>query len=405
MQDKDNKEKNYLITGANFSNKGAQAMLFITINEIKKINENNKIYMHCAVDSNKAENNNYNIIFEENLRVLKLYSCGGFYRLYSVIKNIEKKYTYEKLISFDKLLNKIDIIIDISGYALSSIWGNRITFNYLYLIIAAKHHNIPVYLMPQSFGPFNYTGFYGIIINYLIKKYMPYPKIIYARENEGFNSLINKYNLKNVRKSFDLVLQNKHYELKNIYKKLPSLKPILIEKNKDNIAIIPNMRNFEHGNKNEIINLYKEIINQLLSNKKIIYLIRHSKEDIEACKSIKKLFEENNNVILMEDEFNCFDFENLLNKFDFLIASRYHSIVQAYKNKIPCLVLGWAEKYHELLKTFNQDKYIFDVRENIDKNAIKYSLNELINNFNIESKIIGEILKKVQMENCFDILR
>ena len=40
------------------------------------------------------------------------------------------------------------------------------------------------------------------------------------------------------------------------------------------------------------------------------------------------------------------------------------------KNGTPCIAIGWATKYHELLKTFKQEDYIFDVRKNMDTNSI-----------------------------------
>ena len=43
--------------------------------------------------------------------------------------------------------------------------------------------------------------------------------------------------------------------------------------------------------------------------------------------------------------------------FDFVICSRYHGCVHAYKNLIPGLILGSTIRYKELAKLMNQEKY------------------------------------------------
>jgi colanic acid/amylovoran biosynthesis protein len=138
---------------------------------------------------------------------------------------------------------------------------------------------------------------------------------------------------------------------------------------------------------------------------KTVYLIRHSYEDIQACKMIKERFKNNDKVSLVVDDMNCIQFDRLVKNFDFIIASRFHSIVHAYKNNVPCIAIGWATKYHELLQTFKQEKYIFDVRHNIDITGIKKSLNTMLERYQKESETIKFLLKEIQSDsNIFDII-
>lgn len=71
---------------------------------------------------------------------------------------------------------------------------------------------------------------------------------------------------------------------------------------------------------------------------------------------------------------------------------------------MPCIAIGWATKYHELLKIFRQENYIFDVRGNIDITATERAIDNMLENYKDESDIILEILKEVQGENVFDII-
>ncbi|MDZ7835034.1 MAG: polysaccharide pyruvyl transferase family protein [Alkalibacterium sp.] len=72
-------------------------------------------------------------------------------------------------------------------------------------------------------------------------------------------------------------------------------------------------------------------------------------------------------VILLDRDISSLEFDILVEKLDFIIGSRFHSIVHSYKNHVPCIAIGWATKYHELLKLFGQYDYMFDVRESLDK--------------------------------------
>lgn len=387
-------KKYILISGGELFNKGAQSMSFITIDEMKKRFPNHEVILLSTLDDkrNEEEKSKYNFkIYDDIFKILFL---NG---LYAKINRIDK----HKVKESKQILENTDMMIDISGFALSSI-NIRATLLYLSKLKLAKKYKIKTFLMPQSFGPFKYKGLFGKIIDLLLKKYLTYPKVIFAREIEGYNLLKEKYNLSNVRKSPDLVLLNNTIDLNNIYIKKPENKEVNIKNN--SIGIIPNMQNFRFGDKDEVITLYETIIKKLLDKGEVIYLIRHSYEDIEACNIIKQKFSNENKVILLPDEFSSIEFNQLVKQFKFIIASRYHSIIHAYRNYVPCIALGWATKYHELLKLFNQDKYIFDVRKKIDFNSFIHAVDIMSKEYNKEKEIIRLVMKDIQVENIFDVI-
>ena len=130
----------------------------------------------------------------------------------------------------------------------------------------------------------------------------------------------------------------------------------------------------------------------------------HSSQDAELCREIKLAHADETNVILLDKDYSCIEFNEIVKQFDFVIASRYHSIVHAYKNGIPCLVLGWATKYHELLKQFGQLDYMFDFRGNVDTESLLAAMDKLIEARDEESKRILKELDKIQQDNVLDIL-
>ena len=171
------------------------------------------------------------------------------------------------------------------------------------------------------------------------------------------------------------------------------------------MAIIPNMMSFANVQEEELLGLYKKIIDKLIVSHDV-YLLRHSKEDIEGCRQIANFFGDHDRLHLMLDDMNCFELEDVLSQFEFCIASRFHSIIHSYKNGTPCVVLGWAEKYKDLLEGFEQTQYLFDVH-NLANNEEKIlnSIDQLEQNYVQERKVIEKCLTRQQKSNAFDRIK
>lgn len=393
--------KKILITGGELGNKGAQAMTFITVSEVRKRFPEHEIILISYNDYDLPQSEKDKFRFKIDLpssMVYPLFKKGGIFKLLSVLG----RHNNEEQKRLDKIYGNTDVLIDVSGFALGSNWGAQYCLNYLNNILIAKVYGIRCFLMPQSFGPFDFKGKKGRFTKWLIKKLLPYPEVIYAREKEGFELLKQNFKLKNSIHSCDLVLNNKGYNLADSFIDIPQKRNPNI--NKNSVGIIPNQQNFKYGNKVEIIRLYIEIINKLILLNKSVYLLRHSNEDLKICCEIKEHFSENSNVIVLENDFNSFEFDEFMNEFDFFIASRYHSVVHAYKNHVPCIVLGWATKYHELLNLFGQSKYMFDVRNSLDEKEILNAVSELSQSSSLQSKTIEKKLIPLQENNVFDVL-
>ena len=390
---------NVIIVGGKLSNKGAQAMIFTVVDQIKRRFPDKDIYLFSTQDFNRSEKekNIYDFIilpWDLKSKLRLLYSGNKLF------KKENYKYDYIKD-EIKEIINSANFFIDISGYVLSSQWDCFRSVNYLLNIVIAKKFSVPYYIFPQSIGPFDYPLKYKIFLYPLLKLYLKYPKKIFPREKEGLEC-IYKFRRKNVEKKYDIVLQNQGYNLANIFKKKVNLKNIKIEDN--SIGIIPNSRVVERVNSEEIYSIYKLIIKKLINAKKMVYILRHSHEDLIICEKIKKFFSSNKNVVLISDDLNAIELENIIKQFDFVIASRYHSIIHSYKNGVPALVIGWATKYFELLRDFDQLDYFFDCRNGMNIDEIEDKINKLVQNYKYGKKKIIYKINNMQKENIFDIL-
>lgn len=362
----------YLITGAQFGNKGAQSMLFTAVSELRKKHPECDIY-YLPIDS--IENYPDSILAKYRFHIIRdqMELYGGFY----------------------DLIPQLTAIVDVSGYALSSKWNCGW---FVQILLVAKNNNIPIYLMPQSFGPFGFES----SLERKVKGGLLHATVIFSREKTGYDLLVEKYGLENVRLSKDLVLQNKDFVIDNIYMKNLELDDYKLDTD-NNVAIVPNIRNYEFGNRGELLQIYKKVISQLLNKGKNIYIVSHS-DDEQACNDIYTMFSGQEGVFRYEKKLDCLEYCVLVREFQYIIASRYHAIVHAYKKGIPCVAIGWAEKYRELLELFGQEKYVFDVRCKINSEALIEAVNDMDITWSYQKEKIRKVLPVLQAENCFDII-
>lgn len=401
--------KKILIVGANFKNKGAQSMLFITVDEIKKREKDCEIYFG-SVDQFDRQYYAFNqLYYSRNAEIVAIKDRRYLKALLKCILKDSVKFLIGnhnniwRFLEASKLAPHLDLMIDISGFKLGDRWNESSNQLYLNHIRFARKYNIPIYMMPQSFGPFCYPP----ELSYLreeIKDLLQYPKLIFAREKEGYDLLCNEFSLTNVCRSTDLVLQNTGINTANIYRKeiklnIPSIDP------KNAVGIVPNVHCFNYGDNDKNYKIYSLLISELLQQGKVIYILSHSGQDMDLCKSIAEMFSEKSHVHLLINDFTCLEYDELVKKFEFIICSRYHGIVHAYRNFVPCIILGWAVKYKELAECVCQSEYMFDVtNSNCKEEDIIKTVKKFMKNLPYERNIIEQRVKEIQTKNCFDYI-
>ena len=104
-------------------------------------------------------------------------------------------------------------------------------------------------------------------------------------------------------------------------------------------------------------------------------------------------------------ELSCLEFDELVTKFDFIIASRFHAVVHAYRNGIPAVVPGWAVKYQELLDLFEQGEFMFDVRGQIQADKIVAAVHIMCEKHELFSRQIQDGLQEIRKKNVYDYLK
>lgn len=396
----------YIIFGANNANKGAQAMLYITATEIWQYDSDAEIVAFVGKWNSEEDIHATNIEYVTGggkAGVLVL-SNSLLAKLCCIVKGTWPSKKGGWAGQANEIFEHAKMAIDISGYALGSQWSFGGCLSYLLRLQVAEQYGIPTYVMPQSFGPFLYkTKIEATVLKYCTQRYLGKANLVYSREQEGFRALSEEYHLKNVQLSDDLVLQHSDINVARIFKTTHKDESLHVKPNA--VAIIPNVKNYKFGNKPLVLVAYKRMLDTLLALGKNVYIVSHCEEDREICEDIYAEFSSSENVCLVENTYDCINMEKLVAKMDFCIASRYHSIVHSYKCAVPCIALGWASKYQELLKLFGQGKYHFDIRQQTEFEEINVILVEMNNNHVEESAAIKRKLDEIQTKSCFDFLK
>ncbi|MFB0544976.1 MAG: Coenzyme F420 hydrogenase/dehydrogenase, beta subunit C-terminal domain [Asgard group archaeon] len=214
--------KNIIIMGGNLFNKGAQAMTFSAIDNIRRRFPSKDVYLFSEVGDyrrprEEKANYNFNILPWSLSIKYKILTNHSFQRetFYEPL--------YEREIdNIKRILTDSYFIVDVSGYRLTSEFGFFTSLSYLLDIMIAKSFSSPYYILTQSIGPFNYHPLSRVILIPITRLYLKYPSKICLREAEAVLRL-QKFR-RDVEKRYDIVLSSVEYDLYNIYKKPPPLK-------------------------------------------------------------------------------------------------------------------------------------------------------------------------------------
>lgn len=392
--------KKYLITGAGFGNKGAESMLYALISELRS-------HGKCEITvltQHGFEYANHNIdgikfipyTWDERAAILHpmahLYNLVG-YRLCHIF-GIHRR----NELRLYRALKNTDVVLDISGYSLSSQWGPRVSHHIPHTLEIAKKFGKKAILLPQSFGPFDFPKSYKLSPSYL-RNILGYAAAIFCREADGFHHIQALGGMTNIFKSADIVLQSQAkpdfvLTIDNDAA-VPDIKP-------HSVLVVPNMRVIERTDRGRMMQLYRQTIDTIRQHGKSVYIAYYDFSDIPICRELKDMFADDADVVFLDQNLNSIQFNKILPGFDFMISSRFHSIVHGYRNGIPALVIGWAVKYCELLESVGQKHLLYDGRTEIAADDFLASVNHLIKNSDAESAVIAKHVREIQQDNCFD---
>ena len=299
-----------------------------------------------------------------------------------------------------KRIKSSDLILAASGYAIGSRWSIFHSRRIIRTIKIAKRYKKPIYLVPQSFGPFNWKGKKADKFMKDIYKTLCYPEQIYCREKEGYECL-STLGLKNIKLAPDSVVSDNNFLDGEMFIKESFQNKSLISE-KGSIGLVINKHIIDRDDRTSIKNLYVNILKYLIKNtdEKIV-VFKSSTEDDKYLNDLCKMFSDEQRIIFDLNDYNSIELVKYIRNFNFLIASRYHSCIFAYLNSVPCVIIGWSEKYYNLAEYFQQEKFVVSI-EDWNEIRIFENIDYLSENYKKESKVISSSIIEIQNNSFFN---
>jgi len=298
-----------------------------------------------------------------------------------------------KMGKIERTLREADAILDASGYALGSGWGRREALALLLTIRIARRYKKKIVLMPQSFGPFDWGRRDDAHFIDLVRRDLSYPVKIFSREAEGYECL-EALGLTNVELSADMVIREKSF---------PKISDTCSSANgagvdlpaAGSVGFVLNENLFRIGDSQAVGRLYTQMIDRLVGDGERVYILRTSSRDLNFIEGIHGGLKNRSKVEVIAKEYSSPELMEVMGQFKYIVASRYHSIVFAYRRSVPAVVLGWSAKYSDLAKLFGQEEYLVDIRHP-EPCRIMDKIERMRANHAIESSNIEGCLGKVQ---------
>lgn len=390
--------KTFIVTGIQMRNKGSQAM-FLSLRYALRA-----IYGECEVIgfANKydaPEQYNFSLLpYDDFTRFVLKY---GLYKvpllepiLTRFVNGLKRSDKWSNKISeMRSALQRADAIFDASGYTLGSGWPKQSGRILLDTIRMAKRYNKKIILMPQSFGPFDWGEKDDTEFLDEVKDELAYPLKIYAREREGY-ACLTSLGLPNVELSADMVIREKLF---------PQVSQIRVEQKDHNnnyptqgsVGFIINKNVCRIGEASAVVDLYARILERLLRSGEKIYILTTSTADIDLVEEVLGKVKDSHKAHVISGEYSSPELIDIIARFKYVVASRYHSVVFAYRSGVPAVILGWASKYTDLAALFQQQEYVFDIR-NPNAEEILDGVEKMGTAYADEARRIKENLEGVQ---------
>lgn len=403
--------KSYLIVGTNFINKGAEAMLKTVTHFIKKENPTAEIHVICHASENAialAQGFFPHFIQKSSSEVFMDKVEGKVKKVLSITPKPYADYTPIESI---KKIKNLTMAIDASGFAYGDKRGFQQPLETLLIIDYLKSMGIPYYFMPQAWGTFEDAKVAANCREMLNKS-----DGFYARDDQS-REFLAKLLDKKVEEiplmpdiAFHFPIPQNDPEL--VYPGINKL-----NKEKLIIGISPNMRVLERMGKADATNSYVKILLetiQLLQEKYHVLLIPNeirppgdaNRDDAFLCNLLYNLSESKSNLHLISGYQSAEEIKTIIKTCDFLIASRFHSLIFALSLGIPCVAISWSHKYRELFKLFKLEHLVVEDKE-MELSIIKNKVESCLSNLDSLSAGIKEALIQIKERNisAFNIFK
>ncbi len=118
-------------------------------------------------------------------------------------------------------------------------------------------------------------------------------------------------------------------------------------------------------------------------------------DDRFICRILNKEINNPDRCFYISDYHSAEEIKSVIGQADLAVASRFHSLIFALSQGIPCLAISWSHKYRELFRLFDMEKFVVEDSDLGDDQLLEL-LEELHQNREHWMRIIDNSLPKIK---------
>ena len=253
------------------------------------------------------------------------------------------------LSAFRRALFEADVLINCSGIAfVPGATVGALLDDHAFHRLCMKARK-PIFGWTQSYGPFE-----GLLSKYLAKKELGALPFLAARGERSQRNL-QSLNLRRAIHNFPdsaFALDRGNSKFAKAY-----LSKMGLDTETPMVGICPNVGIIPLSGYSEII---KAIVEEFTKRDFEIVFIPHSiksipsESDFALSKFVMAALSERarQRTHVVPDDLDYMELKSIIGEMAFVVGSRYHALVSALSMGVPCVAVGWHEKYKDLLGLF-----------------------------------------------------
>lgn len=341
------------IRGVDFVNKGAELMLHAVVQQVSSWHEDNIVAIRPKIGSfrQRAELGLYQLVWSDK----KIPFAGSIIHTIANLTPQKLRHTYGIT-----TYSEVQAIFDASGFAYSDQWGPGKSEVMAKLAKKWKIKGKKIILLPQAFGPFTNTRVKDAFLQVLDNV-----DLVFARDDVSYNHLI------------DLGGSSSSIKIAPDFTNLVKGRvPEYFETKLKQSCVIPNSRMLDkttEATRNHYISFLEECIKQLIKLGSEPFILIHQTTDYELALQLQNKFDQSIKIILESDPSYI---KGILSSCYLVISSRFHGLISALSQGVPCLAAGWSHKYRMLLEDYGCQELLISSLDSEEE--ISHKLNLII---------------------------
>lgn len=343
----------------------------------------------------RTDNIKYGLLLYIKWGIIALYDLLKSLYLLLIIKYPKLFWTLPK-----KSLNTVNLYRDakaifVKGGGFLDSYGGLsapyFVYYHIYSLYIANRLNIPIYFMPNSFGPLD-----GLTVKWQVRKALSNCKAIFCRESISYTYMKEHFKTISTTNTFDMGFYLEA-DINNKYN-------IVTENNSVAITVRP-YRFPEHNNGDELYKEYTisfiEFAQYLIDNDYFPYFIQHTlainlhEDDLVAINEITRSLPKGKFGVFENRDYNCKEMKSIYSHFDYIVGTRFHSVIFSLASKIPSIAIAYGgNKSRGIMRDINMEDYVIDIDKISSKELID-KFKELVNKKDTIKEALGNLQMRI----------